>query len=184
MLVCIQLDANQQVEVFNSSKLAENRQNSVRAFEFINGEMHCCCVGNGEYWQLSMPLLVSEKKRGYLLLARKWQESWVSLLKFPLSRVVSSIVVCHSKRNIIRSLFMRWREIILFRVDYSSKEDEFTLEKDFFTFLFFNCIYRTFDSRMARIKIYICSSPFNSCQILILLYLLYKEKYLLFYENY
>lgn len=107
---------------------------------------------------------------------RKWQESWVSLLKFPLSRVVSSIVVCHSKRNIIRSLFMRWREIILFRVDHSSKEDEFTLEKDFFTFLFFNCIYRTFDSRMARIKIYICSSPFNSCQILILLYLLYKEK--------
>lgn len=68
-LVCIQLDANQQVEVFNSSKLAENRQNSVRAFEFINGEMHCCCVGNGEYWQLSMPLLVSEKKRRYLLLA-------------------------------------------------------------------------------------------------------------------
>lgn len=39
MLVCTQLDENQQVEVFNSSKLAENRQNSARVFRvFINGE--------------------------------------------------------------------------------------------------------------------------------------------------
>lgn len=36
MLVCTQLDENQQVEVFNSSKLAENRQNSAKVF--INGE--------------------------------------------------------------------------------------------------------------------------------------------------
>ena len=39
MLVCTQLDENQQVEVFNSSKLAENRQNSAKVFRvFINGE--------------------------------------------------------------------------------------------------------------------------------------------------
>lgn len=135
------LDANQQVEVFNS-KLAENRQNSVRVFDFINEEMHCCCVGNGEYWQLSMLLLVSEKKRGVPVASRKWQESRVSLLKFPLSRVVSSIVVCQSlKRNIIRSLFTRWREIILLRVglDHFSEEDEYIYKnwrKNFLHFYF------------------------------------------------
>lgn len=72
MLVCTQLDENQQVEVFNSSKLAENRQNSAKVFRvFINGEkkIDIVVVGSGEYWQLSMPVLVSEKKRGYLLLA-------------------------------------------------------------------------------------------------------------------
>lgn len=72
MLVCTQLDENQQVEVFNSSKLAENRQNTARVFRvFINGEkkIDIVVVGSGEYWQLSMPVLVSEKKRGYLLLA-------------------------------------------------------------------------------------------------------------------
>lgn len=129
MLVCTQLDENQQVEVFNSSKLAENRQNSAKVF--INGEkkIDIVVVGSGEYWQLSMPVLVSEKKRGYLLLAGNGKN-----LGFHFSSSLCLVSLLRSlfvtRNGILFVPFYGRDEIILFRVelDHFSKEDEFDMK--------------------------------------------------------